>query len=226
MIAVEKHPADVNKTGTTTVALKYSDGVVVAADKRASAGTYIASKTARKILQVDEHMVLTISGYVGDAQYLARLADSEARYFRMRSGKRISVKALSTLLSNYLNYYRYVPYVISLILAGYDDTGSHVFQIDLDGGILEEEYTATGSGSIVAIGVLDDRYKKGMTLDEALELAIRAIARAMGRDAATGDGIDVAYVNAEGVHYLRSDEIEQYLSRIKAMEFSRTAKLI
>jgi len=223
---VEKHPADVNKTGTTTVALKYSDGVVVAADKRASAGTYIASKTARKILQVDEHMVLTISGYVGDAQYLARLADSEARYFRMRSGKRISVKALSTLLSNYLNYYRYVPYVISLILAGYDDTGSHVFQIDLDGGILEEEYTATGSGSIVAIGVLDDRYKKGMTLDEALELAIRAIARAMGRDAATGDGIDVAYVNAEGVHYLRSDEIEQYLSRIKAMEFSRTAKLI
>jgi len=226
VIAVEKHPADVNKTGTTTVALKYSDGVVVAADKRASAGTYIASKTARKILQVDEHMVLTISGYVGDAQYLARLADSEARYFRMRSGKRISVKALSTLLSNYLNYYRYVPYVISLILAGYDDTGSHVFQIDLDGGILEEEYTATGSGSIVAIGVLDDRYKKGMTLDEALELAIRAIARAMGRDAATGDGIDVAYVNAEGVHYLRSDEIEQYLSRIKAMEFSRTAKLI
>jgi len=223
---VEKHPANVNKTGTTTVALKYSDGVVVAADKRASAGTYIASKTARKILQVDEHMVLTISGYVGDAQYLARLADSEARYFRMRSGKRISVKALSTLLSNYLNYYRYVPYVISLILAGYDDTGSHVFQIDLDGGILEEEYTATGSGSIVAIGVLDDRYKKGMTLDEALELAIRAIARAMGRDAATGDGIDVAYVNAEGVHYLRSDEIEQYLSRIKAMEFSRTAKLI
>jgi len=223
---VEKHPADVNKTGTTTVALKYSDGVVVAADKRASAGTYIASKTARKILQVDEHMVLTISGYVGDAQYLARLADSEARYFRMRSGKRISVKALSTLLSNYLNYYRYVPYVISLILAGYDDTGSHVFQIDLDGGILEEEYTATGSGSIVAIGVLDDRYKKGMTLDEALELAIRAIARAMGRDAATGDGIDVAYVNAEGVHYLRSDEIEQYLSRIKAMEFSGTAKLI
>ncbi len=223
---MEKHPADVNKTGTTTVALKYSDGVVVAADKRASAGTYIASKTARKILQVDEHMVLTISGYVGDAQYLARLADSEARYFRMRSGKRISVKALSTLLSNYLNYYRYVPYVISLILAGYDDTGSHVFQIDLDGGILEEEYTATGSGSIVAIGVLDDRYKKGMTLDEALELAIRAIARAMGRDAATGDGIDVAYVNAEGVHYLRSDEIEQYLSRIKAMEFSRTAKLI
>ncbi|MCD6157498.1 MAG: archaeal proteasome endopeptidase complex subunit beta [Euryarchaeota archaeon] len=223
---MEKHPADVNKTGTTTVALKYSDGVVVAADKRASAGTYIASKTARKILQVDEHMVLTISGYVGDAQYLARLADSEARYFRMRSGKRISVKALSTLLSNYLNYYRYVPYVISLILAGYDDTGSHVFQIDLDGGILEEEYTATGSGSIVAIGVLDDRYKKGMTLDEALELAIRAIARAMGRDAATGDGIDVAYVNAEGVHYLRSDEIEQYLSRIKAMEFSGTAKLI
>jgi len=223
---VEKHPANVNKTGTTTVALKYSDGVVVAADKRASAGTYIASKTARKILQVDEHMVLTISGYVGDAQYLARLADSEARYFRMRSGKRISVKALSTLLSNYLNYYRYVPYVISLILAGYDDTGSHVFQIDLDGGILEEEYTATGSGSIVAIGVLDDRYKKGMTLDEALELAIRAIARAMGRDAATGDGIDVAYVNAEGVHYLRSDEIEQYLSRIKAMEFSGTAKLI
>jgi len=223
---VEKHPADVNKTGTTTVALKYSDGVVVAADKRASAGTYIASKTARKILQVDEHMVLTISGYVGDAQYLARLADSEARYFRMRSGKRISVKALSTLLSNYLNYYRYAPYVISLILAGYDDTGSHVFQIDLDGGILEEEYTATGSGSIVAIGVLDDRYKKGMTLDEALELAIRAIARAMGRDAATGDGIDVAYVNAEGVHYLRSDEIEQYLSRIKAMEFSGTAKLI
>lgn len=223
---MEKHPANVNKTGTTTVALKYSDGVVVAADKRASAGTYIASKTARKILQVDEHMVLTISGYVGDAQYLARLADSEARYFRMRSGKRISVKALSTLLSNYLNYYRYVPYVISLILAGYDDTGSHVFQIDLDGGILEEEYTATGSGSIVAIGVLDDRYKKGMTLDEALELAIRAIARAMGRDAATGDGIDVAYVNAEGVHYLRSDEIEQYLSRIKAMEFSGTAKLI
>ncbi|MCD6158078.1 MAG: hypothetical protein J7J75_00355 [Euryarchaeota archaeon] len=128
---MEKHPADVNKTGTTTVALKYSDGVVVAADKRASAGTYIASKTARKILQVDEHMVLTISGYVGDAQYLARLADSEARYFRMRSGKRISVKALSTLLSNYLNYYRYVPYVISLILAGYDDTGSHVVQIDL-----------------------------------------------------------------------------------------------
>ncbi|RLF67155.1 MAG: proteasome subunit beta [Thermoplasmata archaeon] len=206
----------VNKTGTTTIALKYADGVVVAADKRASAGTYIASKAARKILQVDEHMVLTISGYVGDAQYLARLADTEARYFRMKSGKRISVKALSTMLSNYLNSYRYSPYIISVILAGYDDTGSHIFQIDLDGGILEEEYTATGSGSIVAIGVLDDRYEKGMTLDEALELAIRAIVRAIGRDTATGDGMDVAYVNAEGVHYLKPEDIEQYLARIKA----------
>jgi len=223
---MEKQPIDIKKTGTTTVALKYSDGVVVAADKRASAGTYIASKTAKKILQVDEHMVLTISGFVGDAQYLARLADSEARYFRMRSGKRISVRALSTLLSNYLNYYRYMPYVISLILAGYDDTGSHVFQVDLDGGVLEEEYTATGSGSIVAIGVLDDRYRKGMTLDEALELAIRAIARAMGRDAATGDGIDLAYVNAEGVHYLKPEDIDQYLKRIKSAEFPETAKLI
>jgi len=202
------------KTGTTTVALKYSDGVIVAADKRASAGTLIASKVARKILPIDDHIVMTISGYVGDAQYLARIADVEARHYRATTGRRIRVGALSTLMANLLNYYRYMPYIISIIIAGYDDTGGKIYSIDADGGCIEDKYTSTGSGSVVAIGVLDDRYKEGMTLDEGLELAVRAIVRAIGRDIATGDGIDVAYVNAEGIHYLTKEDIEEYLKRI------------
>ncbi len=206
---------NVKKTGTTTIALTYDGGIVAAADKRATAGTLIAHKVARKISPIDCHAILTISGWVGDAQYLIRLLDSEARLYRMNSGHRMPLKSMATMLSNYLNYYRHYPYMIQLLLAGIDDQGSHIFAIDADGGAIEDRYAASGSGSIVAYGVLEDRFRDKMNKEEAMRLAIRALNAAMSRDCATGDGIDVCYVDESGIHFLSKEEIEDVLKRMR-----------
>ncbi|OGM94117.1 hypothetical protein A2935_03770 [Candidatus Wolfebacteria bacterium RIFCSPLOWO2_01_FULL_47_17b] len=179
------------------------DGVVLAAEKKSTLGYLVASKDSEKIIQVEDHVAITIAGYSGDAQALARYLRAELKLFSIQNGRKISVKGAAALLSNILQGGRwsYLPYMVQLILAGWDEGGGGVFSLDALGSVEEERrFFSTGSGSPMALGVLEDGYRDGITAAEAEKLALRAISAAIERDIGSGGrGIDVAIITRDGV---------------------------
>ncbi|MCE4601439.1 MAG: archaeal proteasome endopeptidase complex subunit beta [Desulfurococcales archaeon] len=182
--------------GTTTVGLIAGDNVVLAADKRATAGTLIASRRVKKIVKITERAAMTVSGLVADAQALADLLREEARFYYLTHGVQLSIRGLATLLSNILFSSKWFPYMVQLIVGGYD-VKPRLYTLDPYGSITEDNYTATGSGSPIAYGVLEDNYREGLTVEEAIDIARKALKSAIMRDSATGDGIDVVIIGRD-----------------------------
>ncbi len=194
--------------GTTTVAIIFQSGVVLATEKRATMGSLIASKKAKKVYQISDRIGMTTAGGVGDAQQLARMMTVECNLFNIRRGKSISVSAASTLLSNLLNANRYFPYYVQLIVGGIDEKGASIYSVDaLGGATQEEEIVSTGSGSPMAYGVLEDRYVKDMNEADAVSLAIRSLKSAMRRDAGSGEGINVVVIAKDRYHEFSEEEL-------------------
>lgn len=202
------------KAGTTTVALIYKDGIVLAADRRASMGYFVASKKAKKIYKITDNMAMTTAGMVGDAQMMVRLLKAEMKLYELQE-KKLTIKAASTLLSNILrgSYKSFVPEMVQLILAGVDERGPQLYNLDAAGGsTTEDDYTVTGSGSPVAVGVLEDSYKKGLSMDECASLAIRSLKAARERDIVTGPkGMDVMIITKKGIEFLPEDKIAKLM---------------
>jgi len=194
--------------GTTTVGLVLRDAVVLASEMRATMGSLIASKKAKKIYQIADRIGMTTAGGVGDAQQIARLMTVECSLYQIRRGRPISIGAVSTLLSNVLNQNRYYPYYVQLLVGGVDEGGPKLYAVDaLGGASREEELVATGSGSPMAYGVLEDRYTTDLSEDEAVTLAVRAIRSAMKRDAGSGEGIHVVVITKGAYSELPESEI-------------------
>lgn len=206
-----------NKKGTTTMGLVCKDGVVVATEHRATMGTMIAHKTAKKVYRIDDHLAMTTAGLVGDAQMLARYLKVETDLYSLQRGNKIPVKGAATLMSNILNQRKFAPFYVQLIIGGVDASGSHIFSIDAAGGSIEDEYTTTGSGSPYVFGVLEDNYSKDITVDEGVDLSIRALSAAMKRDSASGNGMDIAVITPKEYREISQEEIEK---RKKNLEIS------
>ena len=191
--------------GTTTIGLVCDKGVVLASEKRATMGHFIASKDAKKVYQIDDLIEMTTAGSVGDAQRLVKWMQVESRLYKMRREEPMTVKGIVSLLANILSGNRYYPYFVQLLVGGVDKNGPGIYSLDAVGGIIEEKKAvSTGSGSPMAYGVLEDRYVENMPIDEGVELVVRALHNAMKRDSASGDGIDVVKITAEG--YMHVDE--------------------
>lgn len=200
--------------GTTTIGLVFSSGVVLATEKRATMGYMIASKKAKKVYQVADRIGMTTAGGVGDAQQLARILTVECNLYQIRRSRPITVGATATLLSNYLNQNRYFPYYVQLLVGGIDEHGPSVYSVDAMGGATKEmEVVATGSGSPMAYGVLEDRFVINMTRDEAIDLAIRALKSAMKRDAGSGEGIQIVVITKEKYEELSEEQLQNYLGK-------------
>ncbi|WP_292367892.1 archaeal proteasome endopeptidase complex subunit beta [Methanoregula sp. UBA64] len=211
----EQYPESMK--GTTTVGLVFADGVILATEKRATMGYLIASKRAKKVYQIADRIGMTIAGGVGDAQQLARIITVECNLYQIRRSRAITVGASSTLLSNYLNQNRYMPYYVQLLVGGVDEHGPSVYSVDALGGATKEsDIVSTGSGSPMAYGVLEDRYHADMTEDEAIELAIRALKSAMKRDAGSGEGVHVVVITKDKFQELGEDDLKKYLPKISA----------
>jgi proteasome beta subunit len=208
--------SDQVKKGTTTIGIVSGDSVVLATEHRATMGNVIAHKEVRKVYKIDDNLGLTTAGLVGDAQVLARYLKAEVELYKLKRGSAMSVKAASTLLSNILRGgggaagYFYV----GLIMGGVDTTGGHVYGVDAAGGSIRDDYVTVGSGSLFAYGVLEDHFKKDITLDGSIDLAIRALSAAMKSDAASGDGITVAVITKEGYRELDNDELKSRIDKM------------
>ncbi len=203
--------------GTTTVGLVFSNGVVIAADKRASAGTFIASKKAKKIHKITDKIIFTISGLVADAQILVKWIRTNVSTLSRNIEREAFVSEVANLASTVMhgNFRSFLPFLVHFIVGGVDVRGPHLYFIDHAGGVNKDSYLATGSGSPVAIGILEDGYKQDLTEDEAIKLALKALRGAIRRDAATGDGIDLAVVTDKGVKFYTPEEIDEHLSGLK-----------
>jgi len=196
------------KKGTTTCALTCSDGVVLAADTRASAGFFIADRHVMKIQKVDRHLGMTIAGGVADAQNLVDIMRYNANIYRITNKELMPVKSASRLCSNVLFNQRYFPYYVQIIVAGYDKEGGQIYNIDLFGSMTSEKFISTGSGSPVAYGYLESEFKEGLGVNDAYKIAIRAIAAAIRRNAGTGDGINTVIIDKDGYREL-SKEVKE-----------------
>ncbi len=186
--------------GTTTVGIVVKDGVVLVADKRATSGYYIAHKKVKKIIRIDDKVALTTAGLVADAQFLASYLRYEAQYYKVTTGKPMPLRTLASLLSLILNSSKFFPYIVQLLLGGYDAyEGPKLFAIEWFGDLTEEKYTATGSGSPVALGVIESGYNYDMSLEEAIKLGLKAVTSALKRDPWSGEGYDVAVITNEGI---------------------------
>jgi len=203
--------------GTTTIGMVFTGGVILATEKRATMGNMIASKKAKKVYQVAERIGMTTAGGVGDAQQLARILTVECNLYQIRRSRAITVGAAATLLSNYLNQNRYFPYYVQLLVGGVDEHGPGVYSVDAMGGATkEEEIVATGSGSPMAYGVLEDRFRANMPEDEAIDIAVRSLKSAMKRDSASGEGIQVVVITKDKYEVLGEDALMKYLAKNNA----------
>ena len=204
---------DVKKTGTTTLGMVCKEGGVIATEKRATMGTLIAHKATKKLYKIDEHLALATAGLVGDLQVLARYLNAEANLYRLKREMRMPVKSAATLMSNILNQRKFYPYYVQLVLGGYDETGGHVYSLDAAGGAIPDKYTAGGSGSPYVFGVLEDNYHDDMTVEEGIDLAVRAITAAKNRDSASGGMIDVASITKEGFKGIPEEDIKKRMEK-------------
>src|SRR5215467_6645528 len=201
-----RYPANVAeqiKKGTTTCALTCTDGVVLAADTRASAGFFIADKHVMKIQKVDRHIGMTIAGGVADAQNLVDIMRYNANIYRISNRKLMPIRSAARLCSNILFNQRYYPYFVQLIMAGFNEQErAQIYNIDLFGSMTTERFISTGSGSPVAYGYLESEFKENMKVEEAYKIALRAIAAAIRRNAGTGDSINVVIIDKNGYREL------------------------
>jgi len=196
--------------GTTTIGIVCKDGVVLASESRVTMGNFISSKEGKKIYQIDDLVGMTIAGGVGDAQSLVRTITVEAKLYKMRQGKPMTVGAIATLLSNILNNNRYYPYFVQLMIGGFDKNASSLYSLDAVGGQIEERLaSAQGSGSPIAFGVIEDRYSEKISVEEGVDLAIRALSSAMKRDSASGNDMRIVQITAKGYVEVNKDEIDK-----------------
>ncbi len=196
--------------GTTTVGVTCKDGIVFATERRASMGNLIAHKVADKIFKVDDHLGATIAGSVSDAQSLMKYIAAEVALYRLRNGAIMNVEAAATMTSNILHSSRFYPFYVQTLLGGVDDNGPALFSLDPTGGVIRDKMISTGSGSPVAYGVLEDRYRPDIDVEDGVELAIRSIKAAMERDTYSGNGIKVATITKdEGFKMLPDNEVEK-----------------
>jgi proteasome beta subunit len=203
------------KKGTTTVGLTCKDGVVIATEHRATMGTLIAHKKTQKLFRIDDNLGLTVAGLVGDAQTLARVLTAEAELYRLKRGTAMPVKAAATLMANILNGRSFYPYWVQLIVAGVDEEGEHVYSLDAAGGSIPDDYVTTGSGSPYVYGVLEDHFKEGLSVNEGIDLTIRALTAAMKRDSASGNGMSVASITSKEFKELDDEEIKKRMEKMK-----------
>ena len=198
--------------GTTTIGVVCKDGVILASDTRVTMGFYVAHKHGKKIYKIDEHLAMTIAGNVADAQRAVDILTANAQLYRLEVGRPLPVNSAARLIANLLFSARYAPLVTQVLIGGVDDTGPHVFSLDPFGSLTEEKCVATGSGSPIAYGVLEDKYREDLPVKDVLPVIVRAVDSAMKRDAASGDSFNVAVIDGSGYRELTDDEKKQLLA--------------
>lgn len=220
--------------GTTIVALRYKDGVVMAGDRRATAGNVIAHRGMDKVFPADRHSGVSISGVAGVASEMVKLFQLELEHYEKVEGVQLSLEGKATRLANMirgnLSMAMQAGMVVIPIFAGYDLRRriGRIFNYDVTGGRYEEmEFHATGSGGTYARSLIKQRWRADLDRDSAIEIAIAALFEAADEDSATGgpDAIrgiypTIATITASGYTDVPESEVSEKFAAL--VELRRT----
>lgn len=185
--------------GATTIGVVYSDGVILASEKRISYGSFVVSRVGKKVFKITEHIGAACAGLVSDMQILVRRVEAEAKLFKLESKRPISVRSAAKVMSNLLFNSRLFPLITQTIVSGMDEEGPSLYVLDVLGSLIPDKYAAVGSGAEIAVGVLEEGYRENLALEEAKDLVTRAIKSAVSRDVMSGDGIDFLFITKDGI---------------------------
>ena len=200
------------KSGTSAVGVTGDGGVVVGAEHRSTLRHFIAKKAVQKLCRISDNFALTTAGLVGHAQSLSRVRAAEWELYELKRDTPMTVKGAATFTANILSGR---PHYVQLLIVGVDPSGSSVYSIDSAGGSIPDVYCATVSGSPYMSGVLEDPFKDGMSRQQALAVAAKSLLASAQRDAASGNGMDLAYItNDDGFTQLSEEEVSALLSSL------------
>ena len=185
--------------GATTIGLVYSDGVILASEKRVTYGSMIMSRTGKKVFRIADSVGAACAGLVSDMQILAREVEAQAKLFSFDAKRPMPVRAAAKVMSNVLFGRRMIPLITQTIVGGMDYDGATIYVLDVLGSVLPDDYAAVGSGAQLATGVLEEGYKKGMSQKDAKALVLHAIKSAVRRDVMSGDGADFLIITKNGI---------------------------
>ena len=185
--------------GATTIGVVFSDGVILASEKRVTYGSMIMSKTVKKVFRITDHVGAACAGLVSDMQILAREIEAQAKLFTYDTKRPMSVKAVAKVMSNVLFNRRMIPLITQTIVGGMDDDKPEIYVLDVLGSLLPDTYAAVGSGAQMATGVLEQGYTDNMSQKDAKALVLKAIKSAVRRDVLSGDGVDILIATKEGI---------------------------
>ncbi|AIF83958.1 20S proteasome subunit (alpha or beta) [Candidatus Nitrososphaera evergladensis SR1] len=183
--------------GATVVGISYSNGVVLAADKRISFGNFVVNKNMKKTFPVTPHVGAACAGMVADMTVLVRQVEALAKIRKLETRREVAPNSVAKLMSVIMFERRYFPLLTQVIVGGVNDK-PEIYTLDPLGSVLPDQYAAVGTGAEMALGIMDAEFKQDMSEENARELAIRAVRSATQRDAASGDGIEVLVVSRNG----------------------------
>lgn len=204
------------KTGTSLVGIVCKDGVVMAGDRKSTAGGQIViNKNSKKVVPINDYIVVSGTGSVSDIQLVKKLIAAELRLKQLRDKKRPTVKdaANLTAMIAYKNIRQpsMIPFIAGTMVGGFNADGTaELYSVEPAGSVVKvEDFDANfSSGMPYILGLLERQYKKDLSVEEGVKLAIEAIKSASERDTASGFGVDVFIITSEGIKQVANQKAE------------------
>ncbi|MDA4125700.1 MAG: proteasome subunit beta [Thaumarchaeota archaeon] len=184
--------------GATAVGIAYKDGVVLGAERRITLGSFVRSKSGKKVFKVTETVGAVCAGMVADMQNLVKEVGVYSKLKELEARKALKPNSVAKLMSTLMFQNRYAPLLTQVILGGVSDKPI-VYVLDPLGSVISDQYATVGTGEETAIGVVEAGYNPAMTQKEARDLLVAAIKAAVARDAMSGNGIDILMIDKTGI---------------------------
>lgn len=205
------------KKGSTTIGLKYKDGVALIVDRRSSS-RLLEPRSTEKIHGIDDYIGCATSGLVADARILVDEARKNAQIHRVNFGENISVEMLVKKICDYKqNYTQYGgvrPFGTALLVAGTDDLGVHLFETDPSGALVAYKATGIGIGRAAVMDFFEKEYKDDMTYDEAIAMGLKALEAAI-EEKPKAENIEIGVANVgEKFRRLAAEEISSFVDKM------------
>ncbi|HEV2138619.1 MAG TPA: proteasome subunit beta [Nitrososphaerales archaeon] len=184
--------------GATAVGIAYRDGVVLGAERRITLGSFVRSKSGKKVFKVTETVGAVCAGMVADMQNLVKEVGVYSKLKELEARKALKPNSVAKLMSTLMFQNRYAPLLTQVILGGVGDKPI-VYVLDPLGSVISDQYATVGTGEETAIGVVEASYSPTMSQKEARDLLVSAIKAAVARDAMSGNGIDILSIDKTGI---------------------------
>jgi len=205
------------KKGTTTIGLKFKDGVILIVDKRVQS-KLVEPKSIEKIYDIDEHIGCATSGLVADARILVDQARKDAQIHKITYNENIGVenlvKKICDFKQNYTQYGGVRPFGTALLMAGVDDSGPHLFETDPSGALIAYKAGSIGSGRPVVMDILEKEFKDKMSYDDAMMLGLKALAAATEEKLLSGN-IEIGVIEKNRrFRRIEDKEVDRFVEKL------------